>query len=237
MLELSERQNRILDILIKEYIKNAQPVSSELLRKKLKMDICPATVRIELQKLTDMGYIEQPHISAGRVPTNRGYRFFVDRLFELNHDLAMEDFISQFGGIKEGIEDELKFVESLTKIMASLSSGLVFTYLEDKDFLWKDGWKEVFQNPEFKEPDFLNGFMEATDCLEKRIKEIPANAEIQVFIGDEEPFLKSENLSLIVSRTKFPGEQGIMAILGPNRMTYNKNISLINSLVKELENF
>lgn len=224
---VSERQQNLLNELISIYIKDAKPVSSELLEKESGFDLCPATIRSEMKKLTDMGYLEQPHTSAGRIPTNKGYRFFVDSILE---DKSFPSFIPFI----ENIEDDFKFIEHLTKNLASLSSSLAFAYLYDKDILWKDGWKEVFNNPEFKKPDFLDEFIEAVDYFEKNIKEFK-NDHIKVYIGNEKPFLNSGDFSLIISKTRLSNEDGILAILGPNRMAYDKNINLIGSLIDELE--
>ncbi|MBA4320031.1 MAG: heat-inducible transcriptional repressor HrcA, partial [Flavobacterium sp.] len=79
---LTERQTEILNRLIQEYIYSAKPVSSQLLEKKHNFGICPAMLRIEMQKLTEQEFLFQPHTSAGRTPTDKGYRFFVDKLFE-----------------------------------------------------------------------------------------------------------------------------------------------------------
>ena len=97
-MEPVKRQKEILNSVIEEYINSAQPVSSQLLEKKYDFGICPATIRIEMQKLTDKGFLCQPHTSAGRVPTDKGYRFFVDNLLEKE----FENFE------KEDLGDELR---------------------------------------------------------------------------------------------------------------------------------
>jgi len=81
-MELSARQKNILDIVVRDYIELARPVSSQYLENRYDFGICPATIRNEMQKLTDLGYLSQPHTSAGRVPTDKGYRLFVDSLME-----------------------------------------------------------------------------------------------------------------------------------------------------------
>jgi heat-inducible transcriptional repressor len=77
MDKLSERQRLILTLLIREYIETAQPVGSKLLVDRYKLEISPATVRNELAVLTEAGFLRQPHTSAGRIPTEDGYRYFV----------------------------------------------------------------------------------------------------------------------------------------------------------------
>ena len=89
-MEISERQSDILNNLIKDYIQLAHPVSSEFLEKKHSFGLSPATLRIEMQKLTDKGFLSQPHTSAGRVPTDKGYRFFVNELLKENKPAPKE---------------------------------------------------------------------------------------------------------------------------------------------------
>lgn len=80
MEELSERQKVILTLVTHEHINSACPVGSKVLVEKFNIGLSPATVRNEMSFLTDQGYLRQPHTSAGRVPTEKGYRFFVGRL-------------------------------------------------------------------------------------------------------------------------------------------------------------
>lgn len=241
-MKLSERQTQILDNLIREYIESAEPVGSKLLDKKCKFDICPATVRIEMQKLTDMGYIRQPHTSAGRIPTAKGYRFFADQILTSEGNLFFENsFLDDIKEIEREAENEFKFAELITKVLASVSSSLVFAYLPEKDFFWKEGWKEIFKNPEFREADFLEEFAGVADDMEVAIKNFAKDKnnlkKIKVYIGKEKAAPNLKHFSMIVSRNKFPdSEDGFLAFLGPQRMAYDKNISIFNSLIKELEN-
>jgi heat-inducible transcriptional repressor len=76
MPDLTERQKSILMLVIRDYIETAQPVGSNALVKRYHLDLSSATVRNELAALDEVGYLRQPHTSAGRVPTEEGYRFF-----------------------------------------------------------------------------------------------------------------------------------------------------------------
>lgn len=239
-MEISEREKNILEIIIKEYIRSAKPVGSEFLAGKNSLKICPATLRNEMQKLTEAGYLFQPHTSAGRIPTNKGYRFFVDSF--LDSDFEENLFSSGLTDINDEEKNIFKFAESIARKMALASSGLSLVYLFEEDFLWKDGWKEVFRNPEFKEADFIGEFMETVDSFEKNIRDFVKEEKDfsgpKIFIGKEKSVLGSKDFSLLVSSGKFPdNERGLLALLGPNRMDYNKNINLLNCLIKELNNF
>ncbi|MGH8004095.1 MAG: DeoR family transcriptional regulator, partial [Limisphaerales bacterium] len=77
---LNERERRILELLIAHYIQTADPVGSRVIASRYNLGISPATIRNTLQDLEELGLIEQPHTSAGRVPTDTGYRVYVDRM-------------------------------------------------------------------------------------------------------------------------------------------------------------
>ena len=232
---ITERQTDILNGIIKEYINSAYPVSSQLLEKKYDFGIRPAAIRIEMQKLTDKGYLFQPHISSGKVPTDKGYRFFVDEI--MGRGLGDDDFNEEVWAKLE-IDDTIKFVQSLTKNLAELSSNLALSYLSDERILWKEGWEEVLREPEFREEKFVFNFTQLLKNFEEGIKDLKFNSGIKIYIGKESPFPKIRDFSIICSRCHFPNkEEGIISIVGPKRMAYEKNISLINSLTKLLEGF
>ena len=248
-MKTSERQEKILNTIVREYVDSAQPVSSQSLEKKYDFGICPATIRIEMQKLTDTGFLYQPHTSAGRVPTDKGYRFFVDNLF------ARQNFVKQnLGGFEKGFPKEktllkvedlieremgdgVRFLQSLTKNLASFSSNsLALGYLFDEDLFWKEGWEDVLGEPEFKETKVITDFADVIKHFEKEIEDIKINSEIKVYIGKENPFSKAKEFSIIISSCHFPDkEKGVLAIAGPKRMAYDKNINSLNSLTKLLE--
>ena len=233
-MKLTERQEKILDIIVREYVNSAQPVSSKLLEKKYDFDISPATIRIEMQKLTDKGFLSQPHTSAGRVPTDNGYRFFVNNLMEQKNRNV--DEVGDW--LKEDIEDTFKFIQSLTKHIAEATRALTLSYLEDENLFWTEGWEEVLKEPEFEERDFLLRFTNFLKNFEENIEELKPDSDINVYIGKENLVPKAKDFTVISSRYHLPsGEKGIISILGPKRMEYDKNISLINSLKELLDNF
>lgn len=80
MIELTERQKTLLLLIIRDHIETAQPIGSKRLVENYRLDYSPATIRNEMSALTEMGYLRQPHTSAGRVPTEEGYRYFVSQM-------------------------------------------------------------------------------------------------------------------------------------------------------------
>src|SRR5258706_4787285 len=96
MHELTQRQVQILKSLIEEYIETAEPVGSETLEKKHNLSASPATIRNEMVRLTDLGYLKKPHVSAGRVPTPTGMKFYVNQLMkEKELSTAEEDSLQE----------------------------------------------------------------------------------------------------------------------------------------------
>jgi heat-inducible transcriptional repressor len=82
MASLTKRQEKILELVVKQYVESAQPIGSETLRKRGLADVSSATIRNELAVLEDLGYLTHPHTSAGRIPTEKGYRYFVESLMQ-----------------------------------------------------------------------------------------------------------------------------------------------------------
>lgn len=132
---LSERQELILHSLIKEYLDSAEPVSSDLLKKRVHLHVSPATIRNDLQELTEQGYVAQPHTSAGRIPTNKGYQYFVEVIFSGQQD---PNFISrEIESAKQKIQKELQLAQELTKSLTEISSTLSYTRLQNKDSVFE----------------------------------------------------------------------------------------------------
>lgn len=118
---ITERQEKILNFLIKEYIATAEPVSSFDLKKSAKIDISPATVRNDLQELTKKGYIKQLHTSGGRVPTKKAYKHFSEKI---SHQIPDENEIFFCGPIFKEIEDTRKEIENQMKMLEEIFKAL-----------------------------------------------------------------------------------------------------------------
>ena len=234
-MKITERQTGLLERIVQEYIGSAKPIGSQLVETKHHFGICPATIRIEMQKLTEAGYLRQPHTSAGRVPTDKGYRFFVNNLLEK----GINDFenIPEIQKIVERErEDTVKFIWRLAKFLSDASSELATVYLFEKDCFWREGWEEVLLKPEFNEKNLVVNFTNLLENFEEKAANLKLIPGIRIYIGRENPFPKAREFSIISSKCCLPEEgEAIFTLLGPKRMDYDKNISLINSLTKLLE--
>jgi heat-inducible transcriptional repressor len=137
---ISERQGEIIKRLVREYIKTAEPVSSKFLSERHDFGLCPSSIRIELQYLINEGYLEQPHTSAGRIPTDKAYRFFVDGLIEEKN----EKNESIFQKTINKNEDALRTASLLAKALSDMSSS--FIALNLGGITIKEGFDEIVKN-------------------------------------------------------------------------------------------
>ena len=227
---ITKRQEKILNAIVEEYIRRAFPVSSGFLEKKCHFNLCSSTIRNEMNDLAQKGYICQPHTSAGRIPTDKGYRFFVDKFFDGEPKRLKEKIKID---VDKEIEDSFKFTQAITRFLAMESLGLAVGYLSNDKFLCKEGWVEILQEPEFEESGYVSRFARALDDFEKGI-EVFLNfpEEVRVYVGRENPVSKIKDFSIVASKLVLSdyNYEGVFAILGPKRMSYNKNIYLLQSL-------
>lgn len=235
-MELTDRQGQILNRVVKSYINLAEPVSSEYLKRKYRLSLSSATIRAEMQKLDDMGYLYQPHTSAGRAPTDKGYRYFVDSLKKVE-DIVDEKIGLEVARMRREVEDYLIFLKDFNSLLSSLSSGLMVSCFSGTDIFIKEGWNKTFEDPEFSSAEKIKDFMEMVSLFEKNVDVFNSEDTLtQIYIGKEAPISKSDDFSIIVSKCPFFDDRdGILAILGPKRMTYDKNLLLINSIIKTLK--
>jgi transcriptional regulator of heat shock response len=227
---ISERQAQIIKNLVKEYIKTAEPVSSKFLAEKYDFGICPSAIRIEFQYLIKEGYLEQPHTSAGRIPTDKAYRYFVDTLKERKEEKVEVELEK----ILKGMSDKFKMASEITKFMADNSSSFVNLHFFREGFDLKEGLDEIFKEPEAKDESFVSSLVSFMENFEKNIEKLH-DSKSMVFIGKENPIPRTKDITLICSECNLPGQKAFITILGPKRMDYEKNIRLINSLNKALE--
>lgn len=241
-MRLEERKKSILGMVIEEYINEGEPISSKFLAKKYQPNLSPATIRLDLQKLTEEGYLYQPHTSAGRVPTNKGYRFFINELMKpLPLKLQEEGLLKNFAEkMKDDLENNISLVNrKLIRILSEISRELVMVGFPEQDEVYYEGISNLFQKPEFQEVGQLKGIFETMENFRNHLADFFEEgfdgSKIKVFVGKENPFCDNDDFSMIVSRFEFSFwhsevEPEVFAILGPKRMRYNKNISLFSFL-------
>ncbi|HBH46835.1 MAG: hypothetical protein A2445_03060 [Candidatus Jacksonbacteria bacterium RIFOXYC2_FULL_44_29] len=218
---LTVRQDNLLRAIISEYVKTAEPVGSQVLVEKYKLDVSSATVRNEMLELDELGYLEQPHTSAGRIPTEAGYRYFLDNQFiSKKPSFAQEKKLSQT--IREGQGDR-QSAKALAKILAELSQEFILTAFTDNDFYYT-GLTNLFIQPEFSNQHIVYNIAGVIDQLDRHLAKLyhQVNDEIVILVGTNNPI--DPALSLITVKTS---GNLLIAILGPLRMPYRTNVGLL----------
>ena len=127
---ITERQEKLLNFVVREYISTAEPVSSKALKKTACLAVCGATIRNDLQVLTKEGYIEQPHTSAGRIPTRKAYQYFAQKHKMQSFATAQDEFLAKFmRQIKEAHEEMEHQMGDMQELMQALENNNMFEIL------------------------------------------------------------------------------------------------------------
>lgn len=227
---ISDRKKTILRTIIKEYVKSAQPVSSGMLVSKYKLGVSTATVRNDMAELEEEGYIFQPHTSAGRVPTQLAYELELGEISK--HKKALKESEARILNALFS-ENEAAYKQTAKKI-AELSNGAVFWAFHKND-LYYTGLSNLFAQPEFKQSDIVYDVSVVIDRMEEIIddlfEKIPDGDK--VMIGASNPF--GNFLSTVLVKYRESGKSGVFGIIGPTRMDYAKNLSLVNFIKSKFE--
>jgi heat-inducible transcriptional repressor len=225
---MTPRQQYILSEIIETYAKTAQPVSSAELTQA--MEVSSATVRAEMAELERLGYIAQPHTSAGRVPTDRGYRMYVNNVKVLHADGRMSQALARRVASAGEADRAIKqAAESLSEItgnlgLATLSEGLFYS-----------GLRNLFGQPEFSGS---RGYEVASllDSLDEWLAEAAPTQPVSVYIGQENPIGRSSGATLIIARFGSPfSDSSYIGVLGSTRQNYGRVMGLVDYAGRYLE--
>ena len=220
--------------MVQEYLRTAKPVASRDLVRARQLAVSPATIRNEMGELDKSGYLEQPYTSAGRIPTERGYRFFVDYL--LRESVPNRKQAMVLDRVFEEEEDEEAFVKELTRMASRMSHTYSAGGLWDDMIFFQAGLAEVFLEPEFADRGFMVDFGKFADTLEEEIRALfreDTLGESRVFIGKENPLSRSCSYGMIVAPWRHRrGFGGFLAMIGPTRMDYQRNLAVMRYITQ-----
>lgn len=234
---MNSRQEKILATVIEEYTQTAVPVGSQILVSKYGFDVSPATIRNDMMSLEEEGYLYQPHISAGRIPTDKGYRYFVEEMMG-DKELSKEEQQKMQREFLKLKAQNTRLTKTTAKLLSHVSGNFAISGLIDNDEFADFGIRELMEAPEFQELDEMCRLVEVLDYMDERFDQLAqelGDDETKIFIGKENPIREISNCSMIVSPYRLKsGEKGILALIGPKRMKYAKNKSMIEYMKKLL---
>jgi len=226
---MNERQGRLLVTIIDQFIETAMPVGSGHLLEAAGLALSAATIRHEMSLLEDEGFLLQPHISAGRIPTAEGYRVYVKEfmqptVYERRVRQRFETLKAQYYQRK----DQERAYEAVA-LLAQMIPNVAFATVPHKHRVYYMGLANVLRQPEFRtDPLLASGVVEVLEGrLADVLDQIPPDERVQYYIGDEHLLPQIQSCSLVVTRYTI-GEggresEGMIGILGPMRMDYAYN--------------
>lgn len=229
---MTERQQQILYAIVEQYAEVASPVGSNLLAKLF--DVSSATVRAEMAELERLGYIAQPHTSAGRVPTDKGYRLYVNTIAEQKEgaaerraERALTARVRHAGLPERTIRNAVDTLVELTHNLGLATIG---------NQLYMSGLSNLFGQPEFMQAGQVRQVAQLLDNLEPWLHEAAPNQPLSVYIGQENPIGRAAGCSLIISRFRSPySDKSYIGVLGPTRQSYRDVMQLVMHAGRALE--
>jgi len=236
---ITERQRAILHQIIEEYAETASPVGSVTLAKLF--DVSPATIRSEMARLETLGLIAQPHTSAGRVPTDAGYRFYVNSLDGLEESYQAEPERRFLERGEHALEVRISSqsradaaIRGAVDALVELTGNLGLATIGDQ--LYLAGISRLFTQPEFGDTRRVQAVAKLLDNLEPWLREAAPGEALNIFIGHENPIGKNSQVSLIISKFRSPfSDKSYIGVLGPTRQNYSKVMSLVRYAGNMLE--
>lgn len=229
---MTDRQASVLAAIIEQYAEIAVPVGSVILAKLFQ--VSSATIRAEMSRLEEMGFIAQPHTSAGRIPTDKGYRFYVNQISGAQamapdrSTRAIEARVANYATHAD------RAIRSAVDSLVELTHNLGLATIGDQ--LYMSGMSNLFGQPEFARGEHVRQVAMLLDNLEPWLREAAPNQPLNVYIGTENPIGKASGCSLIISRFRSPySDNSYIGVLGPTRQSYSRVMGLVHHAGTKLE--
>jgi transcriptional regulator of heat shock response len=234
-----DRKHDVLKAIIKHFINTAEPVGSQTIIVSYKFNVSPATIRNDMAQLEEEGLIYQPHTSAGRVPTDLGYRLFLDEM--ANYEEARKKAVTILQQVRnEYVVQKVKEkIYDAVELMARSTENVSFATLPDNPHTFYLGLANVLRQPEFLTDSVRASqvveLLERHDRFVNLLKSLDIDNTVKAFIGKENVLEQIQSCGLIVTGYEVDGFKGFMGILGPTRMDYVFNTVIIEEVKKLLK--
>ncbi|NQV90565.1 hypothetical protein HQ487_04140 [Candidatus Uhrbacteria bacterium] len=230
---LETRTELVLKLVVEDYIRTAAPVGSKYLNEQYQLGVSDATIRNELALLERDGYLRAPHTSAGRIPTEMAYVYYLQHLRD-------KRFVLQGSPIKSaerGNGDAETTLKTIAKRLVEISGETAIVAIDPK-WSYYTGVANLFHKPDFHDPEMMQTLSALVDqfdeVMHKLYRTLPEGP--QVFIGSGNPF--GEEMATILVRYRIDQEtEGLLGIVGPLRMDYSKNLALIERAKEVIDEY
>ena len=242
-MPITDRQKGILWAVIEEYAKKAEPVSSKALSQKRGFEIGAPMIRKEMNQLEQYGFLISPHTSAGRVPTDKAYRMYIqvnmsDKSNETpktnKEGLTSKEAEKVVVSLQKKWPDEQSLLKEISRLASEISKELSIAGAAGGGNLSIFGFSNLIDEPEFSsfaKVSQLMHFMDNMDHCFHSLWDKLMYENLQVFIGDENPIKEIDEITLITGKYQLPdGDDGFIFIIGPKRMNYRRNMALVEHI-------
>lgn len=243
MEDLTQRQVDILKAIIREYSETGFPVGSDILEKKYKLGVSPATIRNEMVELAKKDYLKKNHFSSGRVPSAKGFRFYIKHLMK-QKELSTTDEVAYKNSIWDERAEAHRLLSQSAKVL-SQKTGLLSLVTTNYGDLYYAGVANLLDQPEFLDLNISRSFFGRLDeynFWDRILNEFSSiEDEVMCMLGEED-FHDSAFDSCASVWGEFEGNKikGMVGVVGPKRMYYEEIIpqiryfaGLIESIIKE----
>ncbi|PIS41195.1 MAG: hypothetical protein COT25_04415 [Candidatus Kerfeldbacteria bacterium CG08_land_8_20_14_0_20_42_7] len=231
---LEPRKKQLFSSLIAEHIRSAAPVGSRVLAENPDIRKSSATVRNDLVELEEKGLITHPHTSAGRIPTAKGWKYYIEELMQEQQPAhkAQEQLARIASDKKLEVQDMLK---SVARTLAELSENASIVAFSRND-VYYTGLSNIFSKPEFSELELVRNMSEVIDHLDEVVEKLFQSVKpgTHVLVGQENPF--GADCGAVIHKTQAEGRERMFGILGPMRMNYAESRGLVTYTAKLLTN-
>lgn len=236
MTEIDYRHAHLLKGFVEEYITTGRPVGSERLLEVLDISVSSATIRNMLRTLEEEGYITQPHTSAGRIPTDLGYRYYVDNLsFKEPTEKKVQALKDSYTEYQQEYSHPAR---AAAKLLAEFTNSLGMSSWMNSNDVYASGMSQLLDEREEDTQHVAREVSYLLDNMEQYASKFADATDrgIQVYIGGENPVFPSPHTSMVIRTIQLPtGEHALLLIAGPKRMPYRKNVALLSALASILE--
>jgi heat-inducible transcriptional repressor len=222
---MTKRQEKLLAAILREYVREAEPVSSGFLAKETSLAVSPATIRNELAELETDGYLLQPHTSAGRAPTEKAWRWYVQHLLkEREVEQSVRERMVDVMRVYRHTHSEL--LRHMARKLAEVAGETVLVGYGPHETYYT-GLSNLFGQPEFSQLDMVQSMSRVVDRFDEVMQRLFDRMEqdVEVLVGKDNPF--SPDCGAVVARYRLSDEHGLIGILGPMRQDYNEHIALL----------
>lgn len=233
-----ERKNQILRAIVKHFIETAHPVGSQTILISYKFNVSPATIRNDMAALEREGMIYQPHTSAGRIPTSKGYREFVDKMTDL--EAARREARLELSRLREdyALEKAREKIYDAVNLLSRSTQNVGFATVPNRRTMYL-GLSNVLKQPEFHDTMTASQvveILENDDRFSNILNQLKIGNEPKIFIGEEDMLEQIKSCSMIVARYNCEGFDGYLGVLGSTRMRYAYNLAIVEEVQRLVNN-